>query len=160
MKLRKGISPLIATILLIVVAVALIAIVVAWGKSFTSENLAETSDVVNTECTGAAIQISDCLINSSDKMIFQVQNIGNVTFSASDDFRVSLTNVEDGNTTLDILTSTTDTVWSGLAPGQTVQFVLTDANFPGDVTDRYNVKVISNYCTSDAIAQKNNCYKW
>jgi hypothetical protein len=43
---KKAISPLIATILLIVVAVAIIAIVVLWGKGFTREGL-DTSDKIS-----------------------------------------------------------------------------------------------------------------
>jgi flagellin-like protein len=37
LKNKKSVSALIATILLIVVAVALIAIILTWGKSFTNE---------------------------------------------------------------------------------------------------------------------------
>jgi len=42
-KKRKAISPLIATILLIVVAVAIIAIIVSWGKGFTNDSLSKAS---------------------------------------------------------------------------------------------------------------------
>jgi len=41
----KAISPLIATILLVVVAVALISIVLTWGKGFTNDSLSETTDI-------------------------------------------------------------------------------------------------------------------
>ena len=39
LKFKKSISPLIATILLVVVAVAVIGIIVLWGKGFTTDNL-------------------------------------------------------------------------------------------------------------------------
>ena len=42
---RKAISPLIATILLVVVAVAIIGIVVSWGKGFTTSSLDQTTNV-------------------------------------------------------------------------------------------------------------------
>ena len=42
---QKAISPLIATILLVVVAVALISIVLTWGKGFTNDSLSETTDI-------------------------------------------------------------------------------------------------------------------
>jgi len=42
-KSKKGISPLIATILIIVIAVVLISVVVSWGKGFSLNNLALTS---------------------------------------------------------------------------------------------------------------------
>ena len=44
-KFTKAISPLIATILLVVVAVALISIVLTWGKGFTNDSLSETTDI-------------------------------------------------------------------------------------------------------------------
>ena len=42
-KFKKSISPLIATILLVVVAVAVIGIIVLWGKGFTTDNLSLAS---------------------------------------------------------------------------------------------------------------------
>jgi len=41
---KKSVSALIATILLIVVAVALVAILLTWGKSFTNTSLSETTN--------------------------------------------------------------------------------------------------------------------
>jgi flagellin-like protein len=156
-RLTKAISPLIATILLIVVAVALIAIVVAWGKSFTTGSLSEATGVVDTSCMGAAVQISGCTINDSNKMIFYVQNTGSIAFPAGDDFIINLTNVADGNATLNLLTSTTETTWAGIDSGETAMFVLDDANFPGAATGRYDVKIISSFCSSDAVAEIRNC---
>ena len=43
---KKSISPLIATVLIIVVAVALIAGVVSWSKDFTHKSLDETTNVI------------------------------------------------------------------------------------------------------------------
>jgi len=40
-KSKKGVSALIATILLVVVAVALVSILLTWGKSFTSESISK-----------------------------------------------------------------------------------------------------------------------
>ncbi|MDD4049835.1 MAG: SUMF1/EgtB/PvdO family nonheme iron enzyme [Candidatus ainarchaeum sp.] len=42
-KKRKAISPLIATILLVVVAVAIIGIIISWGKGFTNDSLSKAS---------------------------------------------------------------------------------------------------------------------
>jgi formylglycine-generating enzyme required for sulfatase activity len=44
-KNKKSISPLIATILLVVVAVAIIAIVISWGKGFTNNSLQDASSL-------------------------------------------------------------------------------------------------------------------
>ena len=51
---RKAISPLIATILLVVVAVALIAIVLTWGKTFTRESLDKTTDFADLKPSDSA----------------------------------------------------------------------------------------------------------
>ncbi|MDD4049511.1 MAG: hypothetical protein PHX47_00710 [Candidatus ainarchaeum sp.] len=158
MKLKKAISPLIATILLIVVAVALIAIVVAWGKSFTTDSLSDATGVVDTSCMGAAIQLSNCMINDSNELVFHVKNTGTVDISAGDDLILNIRNTSDGNSTLNLpLSETATTEWAGLTPGQTALITVDDANFPGAATGRYDVEVISNYCASDAVAQIKNC---
>ena len=60
---RKAISPLIATILLIVVAVAIIAIIVSWGKGFTTDSLGSASAVeIYTESeTSFYLQVKDSI---------------------------------------------------------------------------------------------------
>ncbi len=62
-KKRKGISPLIATILLIVVAVAIIAIIVSWGKGFTNDSLGKTSslDIYTESETSFYLQVKDSI---------------------------------------------------------------------------------------------------
>jgi len=50
---KKSVSALIATILLIVVAVGLIAIILTWGKSFTNTNLTNTNDLLNASASDA-----------------------------------------------------------------------------------------------------------
>ncbi|MDD4221340.1 MAG: SUMF1/EgtB/PvdO family nonheme iron enzyme, partial [Candidatus ainarchaeum sp.] len=51
---KKSISPLIATILLVVVAVVLIAVVLTWGKTFTKESLDKTTDFADLKPSDAA----------------------------------------------------------------------------------------------------------
>jgi flagellin-like protein len=166
MKFKKAISPLIATILLIVVAVALIAIVVAWGKSFTTDSLSDATGVVDTSCMGAAIQLSGCTITDTNDMVFYIQNTGSVNFPAGDDFTINLFNEAEGTSKLNLSVSQTATTgWAGITPGQTAMITLEDANFPttasgGHVSDEvYRVEVISEYCSSDAIAQIKKCSK-
>jgi FlaG/FlaF family flagellin (archaellin) len=50
---RKAISPLIAVILIIVVAVALIAIILNWGKSFTTSSLEDTKSIADLKVSDA-----------------------------------------------------------------------------------------------------------
>jgi len=44
-RFQKGISPLIATILLIVVSVAIIGIILSWGKGFTNDSFSKASSI-------------------------------------------------------------------------------------------------------------------
>jgi len=160
MKFKKAISPLIATILLIVVAVALIAIVVAWGKSFTTDSLSDATGVVDTTCMGAAIQLSGCTITDENEMVFYAQNSGSVNFPTGDDFTINLFNEVAGTSRLNIKVSETATTgWAGISPGQTAEIRIDDANFPGNADEVYRVEVASSYCSSDAIAQIKKCFK-
>jgi flagellin-like protein len=153
-KIKKAISPLIATILLIVVAVALIAIVIAWGKSFTTDSLSDT-DIIDTICLGAAIQVSGCNINDSNVMSFFVQNIGSTTFAQDTNFIVNITNRETLDANLNVALILTE---DSLKPGQTVKF--TASNPVGNPqSERYDVEVINNLCSSDAKATVKNCGK-
>ncbi|MCX6710804.1 MAG: hypothetical protein NTZ02_01820 [Candidatus Woesearchaeota archaeon] len=84
---KKGVSPLIATVLLIAFAVALGAVVMNWGKSFTTEtiNYAETSSATSVGCTLdvslTAVQIGGnpqiCYNESEHRIDFIVRNNGN-----------------------------------------------------------------------------------
>jgi flagellin-like protein len=152
-KIKKAISPLIATILLIVVAVALIAIVIAWGKSFTTDNLSDT-DLIDTVCLGAAIQVSGCNIDDTNEMSFFVQNIGSTTFAQDTNFMVNITNRES----LDANLNVTQTLTSALAPGQTVKFTASDP-VGNPQSHRYDVEVINSLCSSDAKTTVRNCGK-
>jgi flagellin-like protein len=69
---RKAISPLIATILLIVVAVAIIGIIVSWGKGFTTDSLSQTQSV------------ADLKVNDASNFIFRPELKGDLlTFTYS-----------------------------------------------------------------------------
>lgn len=63
LKNKKAISPLIATILLVVVAVAIIGIVVSWGKGFTTESLSSASaiDIYTESETGFYLNIQNSI---------------------------------------------------------------------------------------------------
>lgn len=54
---KKGVSPLIATVLLIAFAVALGAVVMNWGTNFVKEQTQKTEDTTNTKL-GCALRVS------------------------------------------------------------------------------------------------------
>jgi flagellin-like protein len=160
MKLKnKGVSALIATILLIVVAVALIAIILTWGKSFTTDSLADTTDVIDKSCTGAAIVISDCKIDADNNLEFFVKNISSTyRFLTADNFLVDLTD-NGGNYKTNVVMSTY-TNWTGLQPGEMVKIDMnkniSEIGITGNVVD---ISVRSGICVNDAIATFNNCHQ-
>jgi flagellin-like protein len=47
-QIQKSVSPLIATILLIVVAVILVTVVLTWGKSYLNDSITATTDILST----------------------------------------------------------------------------------------------------------------
>jgi len=69
---KRSLSPLIATILLIVVSVILITVVLTWGSGFAKENLSTTTEIQeNTDFTGllssSYLGSSAILINNTNK---------------------------------------------------------------------------------------------
>lgn len=47
---RKGVSPVIATVLLVLIALALAAIIFLWGKSFVTEKVVKFSEPIEFSC--------------------------------------------------------------------------------------------------------------
>lgn len=152
---KKALSPLIATILLVVVAVVLITIVLTWGKNFTTSSLDKTNDVIDDSCRGATIAITDCDINSDNFIKFYVRNTSDsYTFPDSDDFTVDF---KDSSDNFDAGNAISPTM-SSLSPGETIQG---DMNLTAEgITGTYvDVTVKSSMCPNDAIATYRNCHK-
>ena len=155
--MKKALSPLITTILLIIVTFALIGIVLTWGKSFAIGNLGQTDNVVNTSCNGAYIKITSCSVNADKNAVFYVKNIGNsYTFASTDAFKMSVTsNSGSYKSNVDMTTATTQT-WAGLAPGEEVQ-VNYDLNGNGLTGTSFDITVSSAVCPSDGVNTYTNC---
>ena len=115
---KKGLEPLIATILLIVVAVILVTIVLAWGKNFSTEGLNKTNQVLDDDCAGAQLAISNCQILSDGNITFQLKNIGqNYSFASTDAFKIMVNSSTQNEAEKNL---TFASAWAGLTPGQTV----------------------------------------
>src|SRR5574344_388475 len=93
---KKGLEPLIATILLIVVAVILVTIVLAWGKNFSTEGLSKTNQVLEDTCSAATINLSNCDYNlTTDTITFYLKNTSSsYTFDANN-FKANI--IDDAN---------------------------------------------------------------
>ncbi len=88
MKNKKGISPIIATVLLIVIAIALFVIVFLWIRSFQGEQLEKFNAPIENSCPNIQLQLT---IIGTD---LQIENIGNVPV-----YKIQLFSVEQGSST-------------------------------------------------------------
>ena len=88
---KKGVSPLIATVLLIAFAVALGAVVMNWGRSYVDETTAFATKKSSTEVKCSMdiglefVEIGErkqvCLDNETDTLNFTIRNRGTVVIS-------------------------------------------------------------------------------
>jgi flagellin-like protein len=149
---KKAVSPLIATILLIVVAVILVTIVLTWGKNFASDSLASAGDIGVDSCSGSSLVLSNCQIIGTDA-IFTVRNnsSNDYTFPSTDVLKVFITD-DSGNSSsaeADLNTSASATWDVELAPGQNQGAKVDVDGFTGNIT----INVRSMTCPNDAMAE-------
>lgn len=139
---KKGISPLIATILLIAFVIAVGGILSGWMISFTKERTDEArlKGEIDITCSYTALYISDADWNDTEnKLSLIVENTGSEDLS---DFRLSIIYNNGTSKNLMVLPSTT------MEPGDVVVFYnQTDVGDCGDISQ---VFFRSNTCPSDA----------
>lgn len=117
---RKGVDPIIASILLIAVVLVLVGIYVVFGRGFAQERTQEIREVTTAQvsCAYAGISISDCNFHAvSNRIDFELQNIGTVDLT---DFTLR---VSDGT---DLVVGTYEKT---LKPGAFVDFKTTSTDF-------------------------------
>ncbi|MEM7826997.1 MAG: archaellin/type IV pilin N-terminal domain-containing protein [Candidatus Aenigmatarchaeota archaeon] len=74
----KGISPLIATVLLIALTMTIAGIIATWASSFTQVRLEEIKSNTTEGCIGANLKVSNArIINGTG--YFTLENIGTAT---------------------------------------------------------------------------------
>ncbi len=164
---KKGVSPLIATILLIVVAVILVTIVLTWGKNFATESLAKTGDVVSSNCVGISLSVSNCTIDAdNDRVVFFLRNnsTNSYSFPANETFKVYLSD-NLGNTylsELDLNGTDGTTAITGLNNGEmkAAKATTEPAGSSLDFTTGIITAVVrpNTVCPTDAVAQA-TCYR-
>jgi flagellin-like protein len=157
MNSKKAISPLIATILLVVVAVVLVTIVLSWSKTFSNESLDVASNVVDNSCTDmiGSLHISDCQILDDGNVTFYLTNTSNdYTYPAGANvLKVNVTDTLgniDAQIDLDSNTNLKTTGWASFVHGD-VASVKIDVDSVEDSNPIY-VEVKSVACPSDAYA--------
>ncbi|MFH0752528.1 MAG: archaellin/type IV pilin N-terminal domain-containing protein [archaeon] len=75
---KKGISPLIATVLIIGFTVALGAVVMIWGSGFvkTMQETSEQSMEVSQSCAAAMVGVDNIQPESANRISFMMENVG------------------------------------------------------------------------------------
>jgi len=146
---KKAIEPIVATILLVVVAVILVTIVLAWGRNVVNQGTSTAGDITDDACSAATIAISNCDFNGTGDATFMIKNTSNThTFPASD-FNCGV--IDDSNSLNNDLTN--DSIGEELIPG--AQKVLTCAS--GVSAEKVTLKVWSVTCPNMAVGELKNC---
>ena len=149
---KKAIEPIVATILLVVVAVILVTIVLAWGKNFTTGGLNEAGSVANDACKGAAISLESCDWNGAGLAILKIKNISDTYTIAADDLSCNITNdanVQNNQQTIATAATT------ALAPGATLQTTCTSTTVTS--ATKVTVNVRSETCPTTAVSEIKGC---
>jgi len=82
--LKRGVSPVVATVLLIVIVVVLAGIIFLWARGFLSESAVKGDRVVETSCADVKFEAQiisnadECLNVAGGSAAIDINNIGNV----------------------------------------------------------------------------------
>ncbi len=129
--MKKAISPIIATILLIVVSLALIAIILSWGSNFITKNTTEADNAIDKDCTNIYLSFISCdYDNLENEFQVSIVNSGKVNFKPDYNFNVVLKDADNiiDLTNIDVLDS------RGLLIGESDFFVIEDYEGKSPIT--------------------------
>jgi flagellin-like protein len=119
--MRKGISTIIATILLVVIAIILVGIILSWSQTFVHKTTANADSTIDTSCNGASIDVINCDYNSaSEELKLTIINSGSIVFREDYNFNITLIDAANdlNNENLNVLGSL------GLGLGESTQLTL------------------------------------
>lgn len=74
---KKGIEPIVATVALIGVSIALFVIVFIWSRSFVQEQVLKFGEDIEKECENVKLSVNNVLIRNNN-VTFDLDNRGNV----------------------------------------------------------------------------------
>jgi len=96
---RKAVSPIIATVLLVVIALILVGLLLSWGQNFVQRSTSDADTAIDRKCIGADITITNCDYNGEGEkgtIGFIIINSGKVDFRADENINLILID-DDGN---------------------------------------------------------------
>ena len=143
----KGLSPLIAVVILIAVTITIVTIISTWVTDLTED---ETTDIANkssqtVDCTGSNIEITDVYIDVSDNLSrIIVQNTGFV-----DETITSASMMNKNGESADNLTVLP--IDFPRRNTKTILFNTTDFNLTNETTacQDFSQAIVATLCTSD-----------
>ncbi|HOZ35356.1 MAG TPA: hypothetical protein PLK55_00015 [archaeon] len=151
---KKAIEPIVATILLVVVAVILVTIVLAWGKNFTTGGLDEANNLTNDSCAGATISLQSCDWNSTSEVAtLLIKNTSSTYTIAADDLSCNVT--DDSNALNNHQTIPTATT-AAILPGASISTTCTASSLAAAAT-KVTVNVRSETCPTTAVSEIKGC---
>ena len=140
---RKAVSPIIATILLVVIALILVGILLSWGQNFIQRSTSDADNAIDRKCIGADIEFKYCSYNSTDKnLVLIIANTGKIDFEA--DTNLSLILIDDDKT---LYNDETDILVQEAFPvgaSQRVEIDLADEELVSPI----DVEIRSSQCTN------------
>lgn len=135
---QKSVSPIIATILLVVVVVAITAIVLNWGVDFVSRSTEAADDSIDFSCIGSNIKISSCDYDSIDNNVTIVlTNTGKKGYPEKTIFYAVLTDSDNNLETIEDIFNE-----ASLSVGESKMVTLDGKDLSYPITVRVN----SNIC--------------
>lgn len=126
---KKGLSPVIATVLLVMLAVILALIIFMWARSFISEKITKDGEVIENSC--GLVQFSAVIEGGQIK----VSNDANVALYGVNVKRISESGIEDlGNLFTDVEIG--GKAEESILPGMTSAVQFSPGDETGEVTYR------------------------
>jgi flagellin-like protein len=110
MRDKRGISPVIATVLLVALVIVLILIIFIWSKAFISESVQKGSISASNACKNIQIDISPVPNPSGSSVDLQVVNRGSVPI-----YKLDIKSSSDASSTRNVFDVSVDVGSSGVA---------------------------------------------
>ena len=133
----KSVSPIIATILLVVVVVAITSIVLNWGVDFVNRSTEAADDSIDFSCIGANLKISSCDYDSVDNNVtIIITNTGKKAFPESTLFYAVLTDSDNNLESIEDIFNE-----SSLSVGESKMVTLDGKDLSYPITIRVNTNI-------------------
>lgn len=129
---KKGVSPVVATVLLIVIVIVLAAIIFIWARGFLTESATKGDRVVESSCEDINFEVqiaptaSQC--TGSNDWAIDINNIGNIPI-----YGIKVLKYDESTGSIDNIALADQTFEGGTVTVGRSSYVCIDGNAPGNV---------------------------